>query len=95
MSFYFASQLYFLLVNCSFYFRSYYSIRFINIFIYSGLDLELVKKMCSKGILVKLGFVWLKGWKSGRIENEKVIEKWEDKSILVFPHMCLVGRMEK
>ena len=31
----------------------------------------------------------VRGWKSGRIE------KWEDKKDLVFPHVCLVGGMEK
>ena len=30
------------------------------------------------------------GWKiSGRVEN------WEDRKVLVFPYMCLVGRVEK
>ena len=31
-----------------------------------------------------LGFVWLEGWKGGKIEN-----------ILVFSHKCLVGKTEK
>ena len=29
------------------------------------------------------------GWKSGRIK------KWKDKKDLVFPHVCLVGGVEK
>ena len=28
-------------------------------------------------------------WKSGRMK------KWEDRKDLVFPHLCLVGRVEK
>ena len=42
-----------------------------------------------------LGFVWLKKWKSERIENRKGIEKWKDRRDLVFFHLYLVGRMEK
>ena len=34
-------------------------------------------------------------WKSWRIENEKGIEKWENKRDLIFSHLCLVGKMEK
>ena len=34
-------------------------------------------------------------WKSGRIENEEMIEKWKDIKDLVFSRMCLVGRVEK
>ena len=34
-------------------------------------------------------------WKSGNIENGKVVENWNDRSNLVFSRMCLVGRMEK
>ena len=36
-----------------------------------------------------LGSVWLEKWKSGRME------KWKDRKYLVFPHVCLVGEMEK
>ena len=36
-----------------------------------------------------LGSVWLEKWKSGRME------KWKDRKYLVFPHVCLVGGMEK
>jgi len=42
-----------------------------------------------------LGSVWLEEWKSERIENEKGMEKWDDRRDLVFFHLCLVGRMEK
>ena len=38
-----------------------------------------------------LGFVWLEGWKCGRIENSGRVEKWEDKIFFNFPHFCLVG----
>ena len=34
-------------------------------------------------------------WKSGRIENEERIEKWEDRRDLVFSHLCLIRKMEK
>ena len=34
-------------------------------------------------------------WKSGRIENEEMIEKRKDRKYLVFSHMCLVDRVEK
>ena len=34
-------------------------------------------------------------WKSGKVENCGKMEKWEDRKDLVFPHLCLVGRMEK
>ena len=42
-----------------------------------------------------LGSVWLKEWKSERIENWEKIEKWKSRRDLVFSHLCLVGRMEK
>ena len=42
-----------------------------------------------------LGFVWLKEWKTGRIENCGRIEKWENGKYLVFPFVCLVGGVEK
>ena len=42
-----------------------------------------------------LGSVWLKQWKSRRIENGEEIEKWEDRRDLVFSHLCLVERMKK
>ena len=35
------------------------------------------------------GSVWLEKWKSGRME------KCNDRKYLVFPRVCLVGRMEK
>ena len=34
-------------------------------------------------------------WKSGRMENCKRMEKWEDEKYLVFPLVCLVGGVEK
>ena len=34
-------------------------------------------------------------WKSDRIENGEMIEKWEDKKDLVVSHMYLIGRMKK
>ena len=34
-------------------------------------------------------------WKSGRVENCGRMEKWEDRKDLVFPHLCLVGKVEK
>ena len=34
-------------------------------------------------------------WKSERIENCGMMEKWKDGKYLVFPLMCLVGRVEK
>ena len=42
-----------------------------------------------------LGFVWFGEWKSGRIENGEMMEKWKDGKDLVFSRMCLVGRVEK
>ena len=33
--------------------------------------------------------------KSGRIENGEMMEKWEDRKDFSFPHLCLVGRVEK
>ena len=36
----------------------------------------------------------LERWKSRRIENKKVIEKWEDKRYFIFPRVCLIGRMK-
>ena len=42
-----------------------------------------------------LGSVWLKEWKSERIENGKMIEKWEDKKNLISSYMCLIEMMEK
>ena len=35
--------------------------------------------------------VWLEEWKSGRIENDRRIEKWEDRKDFNFPPFCLVG----
>ena len=32
---------------------------------------------------------------SGRIENREGMEKWEDIRDFSFPHLCLVGRVEK
>ena len=37
----------------------------------------------------------MKEWKSGRMENCRRMEKWEDGKYLVFPLVCLVGGMEK
>ena len=37
----------------------------------------------------------VEGWKNRRIENEELIEKWENRRDFVFSHTCLVGRMEK
>ena len=34
-------------------------------------------------------------WKSGKIENEEMMEKWEDRKDFSFPRLCLVGRVEK
>ena len=34
-------------------------------------------------------------WESGKIENGKVVENWNDRNNLVFSRMCLVERMEK
>ena len=34
-------------------------------------------------------------WKSGRMKNYERMEKWEDRKYLVFPLVCLVGRVEK
>ena len=46
--------------------------------------------------LIKLlGSVSLKGWKSRKIENEKMIEMWKDERNLVFSYICLDGRMKK
>ena len=42
-----------------------------------------------------VGFVWLGRWKSRMIENIERMEKWEDWKDLVFPRVCLVGKMEK
>ena len=35
--------------------------------------------------------IWLEGWKSGRIKNGQMMEKWENKKDFNFPHFCLVG----
>ena len=35
------------------------------------------------------------GWKSERIENIGRMEKWEDRKVFSFPHLCLVERVEK
>ena len=40
-------------------------------------------------IELKLDFVWLKEWKSGRMEN------WEDRKVLDFPHVCLFKGVER
>ena len=37
-----------------------------------------------------LGSVWLKEWKSGRIENDGRMEKWENIKDFNFSHFCLV-----
>ena len=42
-----------------------------------------------------LGSVWLEEWNNERIENCGSMEKWKDRKYLVFPLMCLVGRVEK
>ena len=42
-----------------------------------------------------LGFVSLTGWKSRKIENEKMIEMWKDERNLVFSYICLDGRIKK
>ena len=42
-----------------------------------------------------LGSVWLKEWKSEKIENWEKIEKRKNRRDLLFYYLCLVGRMEK
>ena len=42
-----------------------------------------------------LGFVWLEERKGGRMENYGRMENWEDRKVFVFPHVCLVGGVEK
>ena len=32
----------------------------------------------------------MEGWKSGRIENDELMEKWEDRKDFNFSHFCLV-----
>ena len=39
-------------------------------------------------IELKLKFVWLEEWKSGRMEN------WKDRKVLVFLYECLVKGVE-
>ena len=36
----------------------------------------------------------MKEWKSGRMENCRRMEKWEDGKYLIFPLVCLVGGVE-
>ena len=59
-------------------------------------SVHLWKALCSCSLVIYssltfplLGSVWLEEWKSGRME------KWKDKKDLVFPHMYLVGGVEK
>ena len=40
--------------------------------------------------LGSLGSIWLKKWKSGRIENDGRMEKWENIKDFNFSHFCLV-----
>ena len=40
--------------------------------------------------LRSLGFVWLDEWKSGRIENDGMMEKCEERKDFNFPNFCLV-----
>ena len=47
------------------------------------------------GIHFNLRSAWLGEWKSGRIKNIKRMEKWENKKDCNFPHLCLIGKMEK
>ena len=35
------------------------------------------------------------GWKSEKVENRGRIEKWEDRNVFTFLHLCLVERVEK
>ena len=35
------------------------------------------------------------GWKSERIENRGRMEKWEDRKVFSFPHLCLVEGVKK
>ena len=41
-----------------------------------------------------LNFVWLEERKNGRMENFGRMENWENRKVLVFPHMYLVGGVE-
>ena len=41
--------------------------------------------------MLQLGCVWLEGWKSGRIKNDRRMEKWEDRNFFNLSHFCLVG----
>ena len=41
-----------------------------------------------------LNFVWLEERKNGRMENFERMENWENRKVLVFPHMYLVGGVE-
>ena len=49
------------------------------------------KGLVLKGYLQNYGLVWLEWWKSGRIKNGEMIEKWEDRKNFNFSHFCLVG----
>ena len=42
------------------------------------------------------GYVWLEGLENERIENGRMMEKWENRKDFNFPH-CLIrsGKMEK
>ena len=42
-----------------------------------------------------LNFVWLEERKNRRMENYGRMENWENRKVLVFPHMCLIGGVEK
>ena len=38
-----------------------------------------------------LGYVWLEGWKNGKIKNDGMVEKWEDRKDFNFSFFSLIG----
>ena len=41
------------------------------------------------------GSIWSEMWKSLRIENGEMMEKWKDRKDFIFPRLCLVARVKK
>ena len=67
----------------------YVKLRYYKMHIYIYIYIERERERERERAL--LGSVWLKKWKSERIENSERMEKWEDRKDFNFPLFCLIG----
>ena len=78
-------------VTVAFYFIFLLFFSLIFHLIISPLSFDLSLPLPSFSFYLLSGSVWLEGWKSGMIENDGRMKKWEDRKDFNFPPFCLVG----